>query len=185
MHSALGIDGARGGWVIADGPTEPGDPPTLRFVTSLDDVFDRIRIERPIVAIDIPVGLPAGEPRPTDALARRRLGDRRSTFFPTPVRAVLACSGYDEANAESRRVSGRGLSKQAWNLVPKIREVDALWRDDLDELVFEAHPESSFAEMGGTPVRRPKSTAGGRRTDLPTSPQPAKLLAVVPKNAGV
>ena len=33
---------------------------------------------------------------------------------------------YPDALVQSRAVSGRGLSKQAWNLITKMREVDAL-----------------------------------------------------------
>ena len=72
------------------------------------------------LAVDMPIGLPDDGPRLADQQARRRLGARRSSVFPTPVRATLDAVDYPDALAISRRVSGKGLSKQAFNLLPRI-----------------------------------------------------------------
>ncbi len=79
-----------------------------------------------LVGVDMPIGLPESWGRPADDAARRFLGRRASTVFPTPPRSLLEATTYDQANALSRRELGRGLSRQTFNLFPKIREVDAL-----------------------------------------------------------
>ncbi|MBP1156496.1 putative RNase H-like nuclease [Paenibacillus sp. PvR052] len=84
--------------------------------------------EAGLLLIDMLIGLAAAtEPRRCDVLARQllKLG-RASSIFPAPVREVLTASDYVDANALQRRVSGRGLSRQSWALVPKIRSLDEL-----------------------------------------------------------
>lgn len=139
----------------------------MEFVEQLDGVIAEL-IEGciAVVGIDIPVGLSIDGDRPADQLARARLGPRRSTFFPTPVRSVLDATSWEEASAASRLAAGVGLSKQAWNLVPKIREIDRLWRPSIAESLVEVHPELSFAEMHGAPVMTKKSDADGAEQRL-------------------
>jgi len=164
MNSApvvLGIDGARGGWLVAEFVSGSRELSTA-FVERLEPVVERLDDDVATIAIDMPIGLPANGKRPSDQLARDRLGPRRSTFFPTPIRAVLDSSDYTEANETSKARAGAGLSKQAWNLVPKIREVNALWQPPLNGRLIEAHPELSFAEIAGAPVLSKKATPEGR-----------------------
>ncbi len=120
-----------------------------------------------VLAVDIPIGLPEAGPRACDREARRMLGrPRGSSIFPAPVRSVLACGTYREACARHRSADGRALSRQAFNILPKIREVDSAVRRDprLHERVFEVHPELSFAAWnGGRPMRHNKTTPQGRR----------------------
>ncbi len=181
-----GIDGAPGGWVIAYADQQLGDV-TIGFAPTLDDVGDDVASGAcQVAAIDMPIGLSAAGNRPVDALARKRLGPRSSTFFPTPVRAALCAPDFDTANNLNREISGKGLSIQAWNLVPKINEVDEIWekafadrtvkdgaivdspaidggviKRDVSGGLIEAHPELSFAEMAGQPLMEKKSTPDG------------------------
>lgn len=159
-ETVAGIDGARGGWVIA----ELGEGiPSVRFGRSIAPELDALRSSRLAAAVvDMPIGLSANGDRPADHAARALLGPRRATFFPTPVRAILDHDRWEDANRASREVSGKGLSKQTWNLVPKIREIDDLWTPDLRETLSEGHPELSFAQMAGEPVMSKKSTPEGQ-----------------------
>jgi len=128
------------------------------------------------VAVDIPIGLAARDPRACDREARRRLGPRRGSVFPAPVRAVLGTGTYEEASAVSRRVSGKGLSKQLYNIVSKIKEVDDVQSPRRQHSLFEACPELSFAVMGGdAPMQHSKRTADGR----------AERVAVLHEHLGV
>lgn len=128
------------------------------------------------VAVDIPIGLAAGDPRPCDGEARGLLGPRRSSVFPAPVRAVLGTSTYEEACAVSRQVSGKGLSKQLYNIVAKIREVDGVQSPGRQHSLFEACPELSFAVMqGDAPMQYSKRTAVGL----------AERVAVLHKRFGI
>lgn len=124
-----------------------------------------------LASIDMPIGLSEGEPRDCDLTARDRLGARRASVFPAPLRPALAAATHAEASDLSRRVSGRGISVQAWNLFPRVREVDAflgeqeVWRERL----VEVHPELSFLAMNeGVPLPASKHRIDGiyRRRDL-------------------
>jgi predicted RNase H-like nuclease len=135
----------------------------VTVVPSIDDVVRALEAgDLAAVAVDIPIGLAARDPRACDREARRRLGPRRSSVFPAPVRAVLGTRSYEEACAVSRVASGKALSKQLYNIVAKIREVDAVLSPRRQETLFEACPELSFAVMaGGMPMQHSKRTTGG------------------------
>lgn len=167
--AVAGVDGCRGGWVVAT--WSGGDArPALEVVADFAAVADDLERGRwDLVAVDMPFGLADAGPRRCDLEARRRLGPRRSSVFPAPVRAVLACRTYVEALAASRAACGVGLSRQAWNLVPKIIEVEAAARRLGTGRLAEVHPELAFAAMVGAPLAHPKRTAPGqaeRRTAL-------------------
>ena len=126
-----GLDGCRAGWVLAtvrampSGRTRRTPPVDIRVIDGLETVADDLASRRLVAAgIDIPIGLPPGGPRACDVAARRMLGPRRSTIFPAPARAVLEAEGYEQACALSRAASGKAISKQTFNILPKIREVD-------------------------------------------------------------
>ena len=85
----LGVDGARGGWVVAEFNATT-QACAVHLVDTISLVADRLRLRDVSVAVvDMPIGLSAGGDRPVDSLARTRLGSRRATFFPTPIRDVL------------------------------------------------------------------------------------------------
>ena len=102
-----------------------------------------------VIAVDMPIGLPAEGRRACDTEARAMLGPRRSSVFPVPTRRALAATAFAEV---------RGLSIQGWNLVPKIREVDACW----ESRVVECSPELTFTVLAGAPMQHNKRTAEGR-----------------------
>jgi predicted RNase H-like nuclease len=117
------------------------------FVEVLDLVDGVVAVDMPIGLLDLP------GTRACDAAARRLLGPRRSSIFPAPARAHLAAGGFGEVG---------GLSIQAWNLVPKVREVDEAW----EPRVHEVCPETSFAAIAGAPMAHAKRTAAGRAERL-------------------
>jgi len=162
------VDGYRDGWVVVTAPIT-GGPSTVDCVARLDPLIERVRAgEVRAVGIDMPIGLPSHTRRSSDGQLRVHLGARRSSIFPTPPRAVLDAVDYRDALVRARDATGVGLSIQAWNLVAKIRELDALMTPDLQARISEAHPESSFAELAGTPLASRKNTREGRdeRTQL-------------------
>jgi predicted RNase H-like nuclease len=159
----VGLDGCRGGWVLAQ--RDASGTVLCRVIERLDDLAHQLPIPD-LVGIDIPLGLPERGARDCDVKARRRLGLRGSSVFPAPVRAVLHAAEYAEANARHRATDGRGLSKQAWNLIPKIREADALAHRSREwqARMHEVHPELSFAMLaGGVPLPAAKRTPLGQR----------------------
>lgn len=174
------MDGYRGGWVVVTARITSGAS-TVDCVRELDSLIDRVRSgELDAVGIDMPIGLPSHAPRASDGQLRVHLGVRRASLFPTPPRTVLDATDYRDALVLARAATGVGLSKQAWNLVPKIRELDALMTTDLQPRVSEAHPESSFAELAGSPLGTRKHTREGHderlRLLVPSFPDVADHL---------
>lgn len=135
----------------------------VRAVADLHGVIDDLALGRLCaVAIDIPIGLPDSGSRLADVEARRRVGLRRNSVFPAPARAVLGATTYAEACARSRQASGKAISKQLFNILGKIAEVDALMTPALQERFVETFPEWSLAVLTGEPMVQPKTTAAGR-----------------------
>ncbi len=119
------------------------------------------------VVIDIPIGfLAVGQPggRKADRAARRLLRPRTSTVFSAPPRAVLRARSYDEARqlAVQHSAHGTALTKQAFAILPKLRDMDAVMSPDRQRRVVEGHPELSFRTMnGGAPLNHSKHTGAG------------------------
>ena len=118
------------------------------------------------VCIDIPIGLSSDGFRACDRAARQLLGKRSSSVFSVPPRLALEPLSYAEINLQSKTQCGKGVSKQAFYLLPKIRETETLLRSfdsySLDWL--ETHPELCFSGLnGGVPMEDNKKTDAGYR----------------------
>jgi predicted RNase H-like nuclease len=164
-----GLDGCRAGWVLATGRVTSARRAgamlrdvEVAVVATFADALARV-LDGSIAAmgVDMPIGLQDSGSRRADQDARRRLGPRRSSVFPTPVRAALHAPDYPEALARSRAIDGRGLSKQAFHLLPRMAEVDAAMTPELQGRVFECHPETVFARLGEGPLTLTKHTPEG------------------------
>ncbi|MFL2503332.1 MAG: DUF429 domain-containing protein [Luminiphilus sp.] len=159
---AAGIDGCRGGWVCAGWD---GEGWSLDCLPTLKSIVPMLGLNA-TVCIDIPIGLSSDGFRACDRAARQLLGKRSSSVFPVPPRLALAALTYEEINLASKAQCGKGVSKQAFYLLPKIRETEALLRssgsDNLDWL--ETHPELCFSGLnGGVPMAENKKTDAGYR----------------------
>lgn len=159
----LGVDGCRGGWVVASADVGLGAV-AFSLVAHVEALFATAAGGDALVAIDIPIGLADRGPRACDLAARRLLGPRRgSSVFPAPPRAALAAAGYVEACALARAADGKAISRQLFGILPKIREVDAALTVERQAWVHEAHPEVVFAVLAELPAGAlaPKKTAAG------------------------
>jgi len=187
-----GLDGCPGGWVLATVSLDAARPDfNVSVLRSLDPVGAGLIAGRMVcAAIDIPIGLADRDPRPCDVAARRLLGPRRSSIFPAPVRSVLSAHSYADACALSRRACGKAISKQLYNILDKIRAVDALQSPRLQDQLFEMGPELSFAQLIGHPMPANKRTVEGRaaRAAALTSPtgfgEPMREILDAPAPAG-
>jgi predicted RNase H-like nuclease len=186
MGSAVGIDGYRRGWVAARLDDE-------RITWSSATVPDIAALLPAgiVVGIDMPIGLLATGERLCDSLARRELPGAASRVFTTPPRAVLEL-GPAAPNAEvqvlCRRLTGKGVSRQAINLAPRILALDEHLARNPDHLVAEVHPEISFTELAGRVLTSKKSAAGvGQRIAALESwlPATADALAAVPSDVPI
>jgi predicted RNase H-like nuclease len=140
MGGLAGVDGCRAGWVVA---SDAGVVVLPTFGHIVARRFD-------LVLIDVPIGLLDKAPRPCDLEARSVIGARRSSVFPAPSRRLLRARRY-----------ARQCSVQLWNILEKIREVDADMTPALQRRIREAHPEVSFALLNGGPLRYPKKRPEG------------------------
>lgn len=148
MTTFIGIDGCRSGWVVVS-LNDQTEKLTVEVKQQLiPELFNSELAQGSLALIDIPIGLPGGRivERSCDRIARSLLKFRKASLFPAPQRAILTIESYAEANLVQRRLSGKGLSKQTWNLVQKIREIDLLFqsRKTVPTVLRESHPELCF-----------------------------------------
>lgn len=158
----LGIDGCKAGWFFV--VLEEGGPYDVGIVPTIEDLAPRL--ERCALAlIDIPIGLPSGltGERRAELEARRLIAPRASSVFPVPSRTAIQAADYRSACAANEAVVGRRLSRQTWNIVEKIREVDEfLSRRVLRHRLREMHPELAFWSLNDrkVPLHGKKTPAG-------------------------
>lgn len=161
---AAGADGCRAGWICVSRELGSREIASACF-ESARELFSQ-RQSPDLIAIDVPIGLTESGPKVCDFEARRFLGrPRASSVLPAPIRAVLADRSWEEACATRSGVEGKRISKQAWGIVPKVREVDVELRARarLRERVREVHPEVSFKEWNGAAMRFRKKSPRGRK----------------------
>jgi predicted RNase H-like nuclease len=157
-----GADGCRAGWVSLVRELDTGIIEARCHASAGDLLREQPASE--VLCIDIPIGLTDAGSRTCDVEARRRLGRRRSTsVFPAPLRPVLAARSWEEACTIRERIEGKRMSKQAWGIVGKVREVDRELRADrsLHGRVHEVHPEVSFTAWAGHAMFHPKKSRAG------------------------
>lgn len=164
-HSYVaGVDGCRRGWIVVHARCERQSPPVLDSVSIAADFAQLMQqtSQHAAVAIDIPIGLSEGRYRAADFEARRFIGPRRSSVFPAPARGLLERLGrYQQVNELSRSLTGRGISQQAYNLLPKICDADAAMTPALQARVVESHPEVCFCALNGCHLGYAKRERGG------------------------
>jgi predicted RNase H-like nuclease len=157
----IGIDGCPTGW-IAIAITAGGFGEARAFSRFADVMTHYASAEA--IAVDMPLGLVDGAARHADQAARDFLAGQSSSVFNAPPRSVLAAKDYDDAQAISRRVIGKGISRQSFAILPKIIEVDAYVGDPR---VHEVHPEVSFRILNdGQKLPHRKKTWGGHEARL-------------------
>ena len=116
------IDGTSTGWIASIGGTTNKCLPTIKFSESLDRLLSGY--PNSLVVIDMPIELnKKNYLRTCDVLAKKYLGKTfQSSIFIPPLERVLKCNTYQEANELSKKIAGKGLSKQSWYLKSKISE---------------------------------------------------------------
>ncbi len=158
-----GIDGCRAGWFavfLHDSGWKTAVYPDLK--TFWDDKGQAVSS----VLIDIPIGYPSGpDERNCDRAARAALGRRASSIFRVPCREALYCQTYHEANMISRLHTGKGLSRQTFNIMPKMREADQLFKafPSAKKVCRESHPELCFVTISANNIVHGKASESGFR----------------------
>ena len=160
MKKIAGIDGSKGGWVCVSGYENNYKELKFEKLKEFNDIKSK---DFNLVLVDIPIGLDIDLKkggRIVDKLARKELLTNKSSIFNAPSRLVLEAKNYEEANKINKN-KGMGLSKQSWNLVKKIKEVDDFIRNSNKTIIFESHPEIIFQVMKRDKVSTKKKNDEG------------------------
>lgn len=153
-------DGCKKGWVVAMTPSWPAvAPPSLQVVGDIGELLMLTR-DAQRVMLDMPIGLADRGGRLCDEEARRMLGGNSSRCFFAPPRGALMATSYEEFNEKHLAACGKKSSRQAFGLLSKIREVDAVMTPALQERVWEFHPELTFMHLAGTALASKHSAQG-------------------------
>jgi len=153
----VGVDGCRAGWIAVserNGDLAIEIRPTFREIVEGHC--------EAIIAVDMPIGVPervSGSGRGPEQAVRPLLGARQSSVFSMPSRRAVYAGDYRAACAAALATSvpPKKVSRQAFNLFGKIREIDALISAELERWVFEVHPELAFWRLNRErPLAEPK-----------------------------
>lgn len=164
----IGIDGCRAGWLAV---TFDGEQAQMFLLPQISEVDGLGFSDRP-VWIDMPIGLidEGPEGRACDSAARKYLSPvRHSSVFTPPCRAAV----YVEKEVASQvnfRQTGKKISQQSLNIIPKIRELDTFLQGSPvteKQQWYEAHPEVVFGAFNeGQPLVHRKKTKEGEEQRL-------------------
>ncbi|MEM8908091.1 MAG: DUF429 domain-containing protein [Bacteroidota bacterium] len=159
-----GIDACRAGWCVA---FQIENTIQLKLYPQLIQCIEELGwLDRYL--IDIPIGLSEeNRLREIDHLAKALLpGKKSASIFISPSRAAVYADHYAAAKTANRALLGKSISIQAWNICPKIREIDQLLQahHSYSARFYECHPEITFKMLnGGQVVSASKKTEEGRR----------------------
>lgn len=166
-----GVDGCRAGWYCIEGSLGGSAQGSLKIGSLRARVwpdFSQLLAALPQVqriSVDMPIGLAESGARDCDVLVRAHLGVRGASVFTAPLRGMLPAKSHAEASALRRAIEGKGMSLQAYNILPKVRDVDAALRACSRDAArtFETHPEACFVALHkGLPLPWNKKTPQGR-----------------------
>ncbi|MEM9224820.1 MAG: DUF429 domain-containing protein [Pseudomonadota bacterium] len=158
----FGVDGCLRGWAVVGINREGRLDPEARLFERLDPLV----ASGAILSVDIPMGLPAkisGPGRVAEQAVRPLLGQRQSSVFSIPSRAAVYANSYEEACRLAAATSNplRKVSKQAFQIFAKVREMDGLLDRQNQTRVFETHAELAFWRLNGEePMPTPKRVKG-------------------------
>jgi predicted RNase H-like nuclease len=166
----VGVDGCPGGWAAVALSRRPAPQMIAHHVFATAAGLWHAWAGAALILIDIPIGLPDRPGgRRCDVEARRILGrPRGASVFSPPCRAALAADDYRQSCARNRAHVGVDLSRQAFNLRSKIREIDDLLCDEASAIgrLRESHPEVCFSALAGRPMAHNKRRQPGRAERL-------------------
>ena len=158
----IGIDGCKMGWCAA--VLEEGQISIQCFAAFAEIFLAYPQAE--MVWVDMPIGLGSAQvERTIDASLRQVLKPHRHhSVFTPPVREALYQDNYEKAKEANRSITGKAISIQAWNIAPKIREVDQFLQQnpDRESMIYEAHPELIFYHLNGRRHLTYKKSAPGQ-----------------------
>jgi predicted RNase H-like nuclease len=153
----FGVDGCPAGWIVVSASLFSDGFRDLKIeIFPAFDVLLGMAGPGAIISVDMPIGLPErieGSGRGPEQAVRPHLGARQSSVFSIPSRRAVYADDYGQACAIALETSEppKKVSKQAFNIFPKIREIDTALRMRGDAgMVYETHPELAFWSLNGS-----------------------------------
>lgn len=146
MQRIAGIDGCRTGWLVVES--------SLNFKEQswrIAPNWNAIGSDAQVIAVDMPIGISSSGVRQCEVEARSVLTPFASRIFKTLPRGALrfAQKNWALANQWAKDQNCGGISKQIWNIRPKMIEIDVAITPGLQDCIYEAHPELTFARLNG------------------------------------
>ena len=159
MKRIAGVDGCRAGWVVVETSLNL-NAATWKIVPN----WNAIDTEADVIAADMPIGISSNGVRQCEVEARSALSPCGSRVFKTLPRGALRFeqSDWSSANQWSKEQGFGGISRQCWNIRPRILEIDGATNPDDQRRVFECHPELAFARLNGNKPLISKHVPEGR-----------------------
>ncbi|MEK7794689.1 MAG: DUF429 domain-containing protein [Candidatus Hydrogenedentota bacterium] len=163
-----GVDGCKGGWVVAMAPEWPPSPKLMLGICRDFESVAAFTCKCSRIAVDMPIGLPEdSSDRVCDKKARDKLVGAKSRVFPCPPRQAVQEDNYDDFRRTHRRVAIKSGSRQAFEISPKIRELDRWITPDTQDRVREFHPELVWLRYAGkAPISKHGSEGVNQRVEI-------------------
>lgn len=154
-----GVDGCRAGWLAIRLDPESGAGRSAIYPDW--PALARALADAARICVDMPIGLIDRGARPCDRAARAQLPRaRKSSVFAAPRRYMLGLT-YQDVRDGARARGDAGLSIQAFNIMPKIAELDSALSPGDQDWVLETHPELAFHRLNaGAELPRKADPAG-------------------------
>ena len=165
-NSFIGIDGCKYGWIAIEIINE-----TQFSFELLKNISAIHKYKKSQILIDMPIGLSDESiNRNIDIKAKKLLStSKKSSIFIPPCREAVYANSYEDAKKINQKTLGKSLSIQAWNICPKIKELDIFLIEKSTHIPFlrEAHPEICFTLLNnGSSFSSKKSTPEGQNDRL-------------------
>ena len=166
VKKVMGVDGCRVGWF---GVWQAVNAVEFGVFASIQELWSQHRNASRIL-VDIPIGLTDDRPRHLEFVVRSLLKRKSASVFPVPCRQAVYAQDYQQACRINFSRFGKKISRQAWNICPRIRDMDQFLQgnEPAQSIVGESHPELVFAILAGNELTTSKKKPQGaaQRLDI-------------------
>ena len=152
-----GIDGCQNGWLISSIKKN-------KINYQFSPTLTKFPFEpNATITIDMPLELPKtidDYPKKSEQQAKKILGQRHSCIFYAPLATWLQLP-YETINEQCTNHAKPKLSKQSYQLFPKIIELQTFKKQSLHLKQYESHPECVFQLLNQNVPLPSKKTSPG------------------------
>ncbi len=155
----MGVDGCRSGWFAV---WREADQLDFGVYRTFKDIWHQHN-DLTSVLVDVPIGLTSDQPRLLESEIRKLLAGRTSSVFSVPCRDAVYAMSYEDACDINFTQFGKKISRQSWNICPRIRDMDTflLAHQKAINIVGESHPELIFTLLAGGMLQNGKKRPEG------------------------